>query len=401
LREQNQARELATEIGDEIARLVLDGPPLMKLMQAVAERFENPVILEDGSRRAVAFGQYQSPITTLLKNWGSHARQPHRGDEIGVHETDGDDPRCLWTAIALRGEMWGRIHVLEVDTPISEATRRAFSRVASNVALYLLAERDAYISEAAERSLVTEVAHGPNFNAQDFVARASGLGVDLDSQLVSLVVGPAPNASDDSHVADQQEVRDALRRVRWPGLVGTIGTQVMVVASWPSEKAGEALLAELIGALHEEHPGWHVGLSRPAQASTLRRALPEAEAAHRSGPTAGPGPIHRYENLVLHRLLLPLLQAGPDLTNFVESELGELIRYDHDHSSELLHTLDAYLQNNGSKAATADALFLQRRSVYYRLTRIEQLLERSIDRPENRMRIYLALRALEVLESRQ
>jgi PucR family transcriptional regulator, purine catabolism regulatory protein len=83
----------------------------------------------------------------------------------------------------------------------------------------------------------------------------------------------------------------------------------------------------------------------------------------------------------------------------VESELGELITYDEEHHSDLLSTLDAYLQNNGSKAATAGALFLQRRSVYYRLTRIEELLGRSIEPASHRVRLYLALRANEVLQA--
>ena len=72
--------------------------------------------------------------------------------------------------------------------------------------------------------------------------------------------------------------------------------------------------------------------------------------------------------------------------------------YDAEHNSDLLKTLDAFLQSNGNKAATADALYLQRRSVYYRLTRIEELLGRSIDPADHRVRLYVALRAREILE---
>jgi purine catabolism regulator len=46
---------------------------------------------------------------------------------------------------------------------------------------------------------------------------------------------------------------------------------------------------------------------------------------------------------------------------------------------------------------TAQKLHLQRRSVYYRLERIEQLLGRSLDDPEQRVRLYVALRAHEML----
>jgi PucR family transcriptional regulator, purine catabolism regulatory protein len=399
LKEQNMAQECATEIGDEIARLVLEGPPLVTVLKYLAERLKNPVVLEDGSRHAVAFAKYQQPVTKLLRSWAAHSRQGHRGAEVGVHTAD-SDPCCVWSSIALRGEVWGRLHVLELDTRIDRTAQLALSRVASNIALYLLAERDAYLSEAAERSLLTEVAHGPNYSAEDFIARATGLGVDLDSQLVALIIGRAGDQPDDELPGpEEQAVRDTLRRTGLQGLVGSLGGQIAVVASMPPRTA-ETSLSEFADNVVEQCGPVHIGVSRPARASTLQRAFTEADAAHRLGPNAGAGTLHRYDQLVLHRLLLPLLQAGPELANFVESELGDLIRYDQEHHSELLRTLDSYLQTNGSKAATADVLFLQRRSVYYRLTRIEQLLGRSIDTPDHRMRMYLALRAREVLEAR-
>jgi purine catabolism regulator len=91
------------------------------------------------------------------------------------------------------------------------------------------------------------------------------------------------------------------------------------------------------------------------------------------------------------------LGTGPTLANFVESELKQLIEHDDRHNGELVRTLDAYLHSNGNKNLTARALQLQRRSVYYRLGRIEQLIGGSLDDPELRVRLYVALRAREML----
>jgi purine catabolism regulator len=143
----------------------------------------------------------------------------------------------------------------------------------------------------------------------------------------------------------------------------------------------------------------HVGVSRPVRAPRLPQAYAEALASHRLGPATNAGYVHLYDDLALQRLLTPL-QTGPDLANFVEAELGTLIAYDEQHNAELVHTLDAYLQCNGAKAATAELLHLQRRSVYYRLERIEALLDRSLDTPVHRVRLYVALRARELLTAR-
>jgi purine catabolism regulator len=400
LNEHHEAQERATLIGDDLTRMVLEGQPLPALLEFLAERLHNPVVLEDGSRHAVSFAAHRAPVVPLLRNWHAHSRQGHHGGDVGVHFSDGS-PRCVWSSIALRDEIWGRLHVLEVDTPLEDATSLALGRAASNFALYLLAERDVYLAETAERSLVGEVARGSSFSGDEFLARATGLGVDFDGELVMLVVGPAIATEEEVRGnGAEQTVREALRGVKWPSLVGVAGGRVAVVASADSPRRLEQSLEALVASLSGERPAYHVGVSRRVRASMLHRAFSEAQTAQQLGPTTDNGPVHHYDDLVLHRLLVPLLHAGPELSNFVESELGELVTYDDEHHSELVRTLDAYLQSNGSKAATADTLYLQRRSVYYRLTRIEQLLGRSIDVADHRVRLYLALRARELLEAR-
>ena len=87
------------------------------------------------------------------------------------------------------------------------------------------------------------------------------------------------------------------------------------------------------------------------------------------------------------------------MANFAEEELSPLIEHDARQNSELLKTLDAFLRAHGNKIATARLLQLGRRSVYYRLDRIEELLGTSLDDPELRVRLYIALRAREMLQA--
>jgi purine catabolism regulator len=404
LSEHHEALERATEIGDQFSRLMLDGAHVPAMLDVLAQRLRNPVLLEDGSRHVVAFGHAGGSIQPILREWQRHSRRGHQGEAVGVQIAD-SEPRCAWSSVALRGEVWGRLHVLEVDAPLDAVTRLALGRAASNIALYLMAERDAYLSEEAERSLIAEVAHGANFSGDDFLARATGLGVDFDGELVMLVV--AASATDNGESTDDggdvdaaQRVRDALRKANWPSVVSSLSGQVVAVVSAVNKRAMESGLEALVGELSVGGLPYHVGVSRPARAPLLRRAYAEAQAAHELGPATSDRRVHRFDSLILHRLLTPLAKTGPHLANFVESELGELITYDAEHGSDLLHTLDAYLQSNGSKAATATALYLQRRSVYYRLNRIEQLLGRSIEPASHRVRLYLALRAREVMEAR-
>src|SRR5262249_33375287 len=159
-------------------------------------------------------------------------------------------------------------------------------RAAANVALYLLAERDTNLSEVAERALVSEVARGANVSGEDFLSRAVGLCANLQDALPVLVGGPAETRGDeDADRAGERLVRQALRIMRWPSLVGVLDGQITIVAAASPEEGLEARLETLVSQLEQEGISYHFGVSRSSNASMLDRAVVEAQTAHQLGPT--------------------------------------------------------------------------------------------------------------------
>jgi PucR family transcriptional regulator, purine catabolism regulatory protein len=396
--------ERAIEIDDALNALMRDGAPLGSVLELLSERLDNPVILEDGSRRAIAHGGAPASVAPLLQRWQAHSRQGHRLDRSTSVQHVREPSGCAWSAISVRGEDWGRLHVVEVDSPLSDLARLTLGRASASIALYLMSEREAALSDAAEHSLVGGLVAADRFSGRDFLARASGLGVELTGDLAMLIIGSGEESGaaleGDELAGVVAETRSALQAGRWAGVVGVLGGSVAVVATAEPPDG----LHEAAGALARALPpreGGHlqIGVSRPCHAARLPQAYAEASAAQRLGPLSGSGSVHFYDALVLYRLLSHLA-GGPSLANFVEDELGALLSPGDQPSVDLLHTLDAYLQANGNKIATAQKLHLQRRSVYYRLERIEALLGRSLEDPEQRVRLYIALRAHEMLEAR-
>jgi purine catabolism regulator len=62
-------------------------------------------------------------------------------------------------------------------------------------------------------------------------------------------------------------------------------------------------------------------------------------------------------------------------------------RYDAEHHGDLIHTLRIYFAYGGNASQAAEALFLHRNGMLYRLNRIENLLGVSLDNRD----VYLAL----------
>ncbi|GAA3078053.1 hypothetical protein GCM10020254_22770 [Streptomyces goshikiensis] len=127
-------------------------------------------------------------------------------------------------------------------------------------------------------------------------------------------------------------------------------------------------------------------------AEGLRGALEEARHARRVA-AARPGRVCAagHHELASHVLLLPFV---PDDVRraFTARLLDPLREYDRRHRAELIPTLEAFLDCDGSWTRCATRLHLHVNTLRYRVGRIEQLTGRDLSRLEDKLDFFLALR---------
>ncbi|MEV6738299.1 PucR family transcriptional regulator ligand-binding domain-containing protein [Streptomyces sp. NPDC051104] len=127
-------------------------------------------------------------------------------------------------------------------------------------------------------------------------------------------------------------------------------------------------------------------------AEGLRGALEEARHARRVA-AARPGRVCAagHQELASHVLLLPFV---PDDVRraFTARLLDPLRDYDRRHRAELIPTLEAFLECDGSWTRCATRLHLHVNTLRYRVGRIEQLTSRDLSRLEDKLDFFLALR---------
>ncbi|MEV7015136.1 PucR family transcriptional regulator ligand-binding domain-containing protein [Streptomyces sp. NPDC093991] len=136
-----------------------------------------------------------------------------------------------------------------------------------------------------------------------------------------------------------------------------------------------------------------VGVSAAVHsAEGLRGALEEARHARRVA-AARPGRVCAagHQELASHVLLLPFV---PDDVRraFTARLLDPLRAYDRRHRAELIPTLEAFLDCDGSWTRCATRLHLHVNTLRYRVGRIEQLTGRDLSRLEDKLDFFLALR---------
>ncbi len=408
----------AEQIGREFTDLVLHGAGIPRIVHGLARIVENPVVLEDAAHQVVEFSTYAGSVTQVLEAWDAHSRIGHEpGPSLTPSRQDGN-PTCWWTPIPLRDEIWGRLHVLVMDSPFDEIDGVALDRAAAAAGLVLLSSRDAlHVANHAKGELLTDIIEGTFASPEEVYRRARALGADLEgTRLAALVVdadgfagyvGERGLGERDVHrvkMALLSQTREAIAEAGCAAISAVQRDEVLAVVGIPPhldprealDRIGERIGERLSGVL--QGLSVTVGASRTVPAvDGLPRAFDEARKAVSYGQaTAVRRHTYHYDEMGLHRILLRL-EDQAELSRFVESELGPLLEHDARSAVPLVPTLRAFLERGANKSAAARALHLERRSLYHRLERISRILDCDLDEMEVRARLLLALRALELV----
>lgn len=242
----------------------------------------------------------------------------------------------------------------------------------------------------------------------DISARASELGTDLSAGAGVVFVRVHP------HAAQPGEWRSrvlmlTLRAVRAGGSgalaysaeadSGEAGEVAVVVPTANAEQIARAA-REVGAALEDSLRGFEVtvGYSRHAGGpGDLYRAGKEALLALNVGEAEGE-PLLAFEDTGSYRLLLSAMSEDPEeLERFYDETVAPLAAYDDQYETELVTTVEAYLDNDGNVTPTAESLFTHRHTIRYRLERVRELSGHDLSSTEGREKLGLGLKAMRVL----
>ncbi len=246
-------------------------------------------------------------------------------------------------------------------------------------------------------------------SAEALINRGRHLGYDLQRTYLALAIaadGPelVGRRSDALIERVAREVSEYLTNRRAIGLVAP--RRQAVALFFASEANGdlssvqrfaEELRDYLAGPLAVSVS---IGLGRyhPGIAG-LRAAYREAEQACQIGREFfGPGQVTAFADLGVYRLLYAFRQSS-ELTQFCEETLAPLTDYDAKNGMALVETLEVFFRCDASLREAADALYLHRNSLAYRLRRISEITGLDLDNLEDRFRLQLALKGLRLVRA--
>jgi purine catabolism regulator len=407
--EQYASLQFGQQVHEAFTALSLEGASSQKIIETTALLCQATVVLEDLSRRVVAYATHGESATRAIANWPSRSRLAPVADETGVCGPE----KWMTTPVGVRGRSWGRIVApkpgVRQARDSHERLAMVLERASQALELGRMMDRDRVsLDQQAQGGLLVHLAENRINDEPDALARAEALGLKRSRQYIPAVAHiHAPDGNDPLAVPRRsrqllERVSDAVRSARVSALVGALGPyEVGLLIASSSAADEDRSLERVAGALavqEQRQPAIDsvtLGVGRSSTsilgaASSIR--LAEHVAAVASAMPAGHLPYYRNTDIRL-RGLIALLQDDPRVQAFAETELDRLLYHEVQHGDGLLELLQQYIDCGGNKTELARVSHRSRPALYKKLEQIERILGVDLDNAASRMSLGVALMA--------
>ena len=123
----------------------------------------------------------------------------------------------------------------------------------------------------------------------------------------------------------------------------------------------------------------------------LKKSFQEAEQALKISKAINvKNSIHDYSEIGIYKVLFEV-KDFQKLQSFFNETLGRLDEYDQNHGTELIHTLEVYLNENCNITKASEKLYIHRNTLKYRLSKIKKILKCNLNDPYDRLNLQVGL----------
>lgn len=157
-----------------------------------------------------------------------------------------------------------------------------------------------------------------------------------------------------------------------------------------SKRIAESIHKKILEYKPDIQVSFGIGRFYPSIMDTCRSFQEAKIALELGGANQGNSFVTHFEDLGLIRLLANVRQEL--LEEYRNEYLGELDEFDTDNETDMFHTLQVYIAENGNLKSTADQLFIHINTLRNRIKKIESILNIDFQNYEDLVNVYISLK---------
>jgi purine catabolism regulator len=421
LHEQSTYLLQMLDVHSALMKIIIDGGGLQKIADTLAMLIGNPVYITDllNDRQVYNCNQGSAEEVELLLFAAQETRKQDEGlprlpEDRSVVEIDGKQVDLFIMPLMVASERYGDIYIWKAKQALTGSDIYTIERLSVVAALEIA--RECSLREVERRysnEFLNHLLTGRIEDEKLEIEQARKFGWDLEQNyVVGLILPLASQEGGEKHLPGQEIKNRALRelpkRMREKGvrcLAGTKGDYlVMMVAAGEKEFSSKQIndmakqyLQSELEYLERVFNGWEIriGLGRfHPGIKGLQHSYQEAKRALRiSEHFPGRQGVIPFNDLGLYRFIYAQ-DRDREVQAYLKETLGKLIEYDREKNTELVRTLQVYFQCHGNLKKVSEALFTHYNTILYRIERIQEISGFTLNSPEDRFNLEVALRLL-------
>jgi purine catabolism regulator len=395
--EQYDVLQRAGKVHERLERLVLEGRGLDQVLESIASAVGGTaLVLEPSGAELARHPARGKPPAQLAESVAADVAKRDGSGKVAFFAPSAPELADRALAVPVSGRRdasaiaW--LVVISENGPLGPFEQLIARQAAMVVGLELMRER--VVRETERRlagDLLSEALSG-RLDAEEALGRLRPFGIGEEAAVLVFELDDPPAA--------ESELEARLGEIGTSGLVATTqasGRPLLCAVVDSGADAAETARAAR-SSLLTRHGAVRAAVSRPVNVGSLRRAFHEARCALEATSLAnGEAPdVASHDDLGAFTLLLAL-QDDDALRAYSDGLLEPIERTEGEYGGELLRSLEAFIENNGNWERAARRLYCHRHTLRYRIRKVEELTGRDLGRATDRIELWLALRARELV----
>ena len=409
------------EIHDRFTALALADKGLEKIIYTLEELIGNPVALFDRNFSCIVstypeLEKFEMVEKVHFYNQTDGIKYPHYRQIVKYPELDNSKGHQMVVPIEALNHNKMYLMIGEVNKSLGELDLIAVENAATSLSLELVKQfAVAEVESKYKNDIVEELISGRIQSINTVYEKASVIGWDFTGAFTAVVFkinrhsekvsNQRSGLSDRSHFL----VHEAIQHYLPNGIISTKSNLFLVL--WKVEKTAKNDVTwlqdikktsqEIQNLLSKQAKDIDVQVGIGNAVSTITdipKSYREAHDALDLGATLnGLASITAFSELGIFRLLRHINDSSV-LHQFVPQSLKDLLDYQQANQSDLLETLQTFLECNQNAAQTAKHLFVHYKTVVYRLDRIKEITGMDFDDSEEMLSVRVGLKIYELLQ---